>query len=75
MQASVHYIAGASFVIDVEIPDDTPEDERVEAAREAADNAFPKKHPGSLCHQCASHYDLGDFEQDPDDDGVTIYTD
>jgi len=73
MRASVHYISGTSFVIDVEIPDDTPEGERVNAARKAADAAYREKAPGSLCWQCSSHYDLGDFEQDSSDDGVTIH--
>ncbi len=67
----VMYQTTASFVVTVDI--DTAgmdEQEAVEAARDAAEEAFGEQAPGSLCHQCAGNYDLGDFEQGSDDGAV-----
>jgi hypothetical protein len=48
----------ASHVEEVEA--DSPE----EARDKAREQAYV-----SLCHQCAHHLDLGDFEDDEDDEG------
>lgn len=62
MKMDVEYVDYATFVIQVEIPDDTPEDERKDAAIDAAeaDNPSPYRGqaPGGLCHRCSSIYDL-----------------
>lgn len=71
MKAFVYYRTEASFVIEVDIPDETPADERADVAREAADEAYGEKAPSGLCHQCSGSIDLGgDWEQLEGEDGV-----
>ncbi|HEY9411087.1 MAG TPA: hypothetical protein VIP77_16020 [Jiangellaceae bacterium] len=70
MKRYVQYLATASFVIEVDVPEDTPADQVTAKARELADEKCPEVEPGSLCWQCARDWDLSDAEQDTSEDGV-----
>lgn len=68
MKATVIYTATVSMYVDVDIPDDTPEDEREQVAYDLADEQY--EHPGSLCHHCSQKYDTPeDFEAESVDFG------
>lgn len=58
--------AFAEFTANV---DHLPEDERREALEDAAYAAFQGV---ILCHQCARHTDLGDFELGTNDDAIEV---
>ena len=55
MKAYVTYTATVSKTIEVEIPDDTPEDERETEATNAAEEIF--EHPGGLCWHCSQKFE------------------
>lgn len=69
MKATVYWTTTVSLPVEVEIPDDTPEDEREGAAIEASEDAF--RHPGGMCWSCAGKFgDHGDFEPPSPGEGM-----
>jgi len=69
MLKTVYYTTTASYGIDVEVPDDTPEDEINDVARDLAEDKRCEEAPPTLCYHC-SKLDLGEFEQDDSEYGV-----
>lgn len=70
MKATVYYTTTASALIQVDIPDDTPEDERISVARQMADEELDSKGLPGLCWSCSNTYDLGEVEQERGPDSV-----
>lgn len=59
---TVHFGTYASQPVTVEVDID-PDMDRDEARQKIEDAAYEQVHI-SLCHQCANHFDLGDWEPD-----------
>jgi hypothetical protein len=72
MKATVYHNVTATFGIKVEIPDDTPVEERADAARAAVEEVYSEQAPSGLCHHCAGSYDLGEPAEDMSEYGVYV---